>query len=109
MMVQRRSRAESTVDAIRDRDDEKKQATILAARRNMLATTLICRYVSNTGSVKAWVGYTNVDGSLGSSLGFLAVDPFFFGKEGFDVLALSLQGTAVFQETIMVSVGVEGF
>lgn len=32
----------------------------------------------------------------------------FFGEEGLDVFALGLQSTAVFQETIVVSVGIEG-
>lgn len=52
MMVQRRSRAESTVDAIRDRDDEKKQATILAARRKTFAITLICWDVSKENACR---------------------------------------------------------
>ena len=41
--VQSKSRAESTREAIRDREEEKKAAHILAMRRRTLATTLICR------------------------------------------------------------------
>jgi hypothetical protein len=41
MSVQRRSRAESTMEAIREREEEKHTAAILAARRRMFATTLI--------------------------------------------------------------------
>ena len=39
--VQRRSRAESMREARRERELEKKAATILAIRRRMLARTLI--------------------------------------------------------------------
>ena len=41
MRVQRRSRAESTREARRERELEKKAAVIFAIRRRMLARTLI--------------------------------------------------------------------
>ena len=41
--VQSKSRAESTREATREREEEKKAAHILAMRRRMLARTLICR------------------------------------------------------------------
>ena len=41
MRVQRRSRAESTREATRERELEKKAAVIFAIRRRMLARTLI--------------------------------------------------------------------
>lgn len=42
MTVQSRSRAESTRDAIKDRELDQMAATPLAARRRMFTTTLIC-------------------------------------------------------------------
>jgi hypothetical protein len=41
MMVHRRSSALSVSEAIKDRDEEKKTAKILAARRTTLAITLV--------------------------------------------------------------------
>lgn len=41
IMVQSKSRAESTVEAMRESEDEKKHATILAIKRKTFATTLI--------------------------------------------------------------------
>lgn len=54
-------------------------------------------------------GGTNIDGPLGRSLRLFATFPLFFGEEGFDIFTLSLQGAAVFQETIVVSVRIKGF
>jgi len=42
MIVHRRSSALSVSEAMRDRDDEKKTAKILAARRKTFAITLVC-------------------------------------------------------------------
>lgn len=42
MIVHRRSRAESTREAMSESDDELKAAMTLAMRRAMLASTLIC-------------------------------------------------------------------
>jgi hypothetical protein len=41
MRVQSRSRPESTIEAINEREDEKNTAAILAMRRRMFAITLI--------------------------------------------------------------------
>ena len=45
--VQRRSRAESTRDAMSDSEEDAKAATTLATRRRIFATTLIYAGVSN--------------------------------------------------------------
>lgn len=83
MMVQRRSKAESTVDAIREREEEKKQATTLAMRRHMLAITLICETLVYVHAVARREGMrdseTNVDGSLGISLSFAPFLSLFLG------------------------------
>jgi hypothetical protein len=46
MRVQSRSRAESTVEAIREREEEKKQAVTFAASKRIFAMTFIWGEVS---------------------------------------------------------------
>lgn len=79
MRVQRRSRAESTREAIREREEEKKTATILAARRRMLARTLIwggqCQLEGMVGRCSAEDRHAYVDGPAGVLLGLGALLP----------------------------------
>ena len=49
MRVHRRSRAESTREAMREREEEVNAAAILAARRRMLAITLILGMLAEEG------------------------------------------------------------
>jgi hypothetical protein len=89
-MVQRRSRAESTREAMRERESEWKTAPIFAARRNMFAITLILAYLSFC-SVN--VGDAYIDGYPSTFTFFRAPFPLVIRKKGFYILAYILQCT----------------
>lgn len=66
--VHRRSRAESTREAMSDNDDELKAAMTFATRRAMLAITLTYLYVSVATKSAGAEWYSNIDGPLRSPL-----------------------------------------